>query len=115
MKDRLYIRPERLSTRFVEETSLPKLNFYHKKDSTLESNSIIVRKMDDDELMGQQLNHHQRLIAVGKKLTDIGDELDRSTRKENYFSYGSWMCIVTALLTIGVYCLPTKYSDTSYL
>jgi hypothetical protein len=71
--------------------------------------------MDDDELLIHGLNHQQRLVAVGIKLKDIGDDLERKTRKNNHLPYGSWMCFITVILTISAYCFPSTDRDISYL
>jgi hypothetical protein len=70
--------------------------------------------MDEDDLIGHGLEHQERLFAIAKRLTDIGDALDRKTKK-NHFPYAGWMCIITVLLTISAYCCPSKDPEMSYL
>ena len=71
-------------------------------------------KMDENDHIRRGLDSQERLFAIAKRLTDIGDALDRKARK-NHFPYAGWMCIVTVLLTISTYCCQTKDPDMSYL
>ena len=66
---------------------------------------------NDDELLIRGLNRQEIINTVAKKLTDIGDNLERKARKRKDLSYGNWACFFTALLTMSVYFLPLTDPD----
>lgn len=87
-------------------------HFLIKKNNRLNLSAI---KMANNEQMMAGLNSQERVIAVAKRLTDIGDELERKSRKNSYFSYGSWMCFITVILTVTAYYYPSRDPNMSCL
>lgn len=71
--------------------------------------------MDDDDLIIHRLDREARLKAVAKRLTDIGDDLERKTRKNYHCSYSSWVCFITVIWTITAYCFQASDPDMAYL
>lgn len=63
--------------------------------------------MDDDEILRQaEVSHQERLATVAKRLKDIGDDFERKTIESNHTHHASWLCLITAILTISACCLP---------